>query len=206
MIGLSARRRRAARRRRLRFVRGCFSVALLLALACAVLGPGLEWIERHIYRIRYQPALDHYAAEQGIPPAFAAAIIFHESRFNPDAVSSVGARGLMQIMPETGEWIAGKLGEKDAFSAERLFDPEVSIRYGCWYLGFLSRLFGGDPVKIAASYHAGQNAVAGWLEDPDVSPDGWTLTLESIPYPDTRQYAERVVKTFEIYQKIYYAP
>ena len=111
----------------------------------------------------------------------------------------------MQIMPETGEWLAGKFGEAADYAPDRLFDANTNLRYGCWYLGYLSRLFGGDMVKMAAGYHAGQNRVARWLEDRSISPDGHTLPVDKIPFADTKQYVERVVKAHAIYQKRYWS-
>lgn len=187
-------------------------VAALLATVTGFVC-GRELLDRHRYkleeaqyRLLYRDLIEDYAAEQTLDPALVAAVIYNESRFDPGAVSRVGARGLMQIMPDTAEWLAHKLSEEDGYSFERMFDAETNIRFGCWYLGYLSRSFGGDPVKIAASYHAGQNAVSSWLNDPLIAPDGWTLAVQNIPYPDTRQYVERVVKAYAIYQKHYYAP
>lgn len=160
--------------------------------------------ERARYKLLYRDLIDSYAAAQGIPPALVAAVIYNESRFDPEAVSYLGARGLMQIMEDTGSWIAMRLGEESSYSFDSMFVPDTNIRYGTWYLGYLSRLFDGDMVKIAAGYHAGQNAVAGWLKNPEYSADG--LRLDKIPYPDTEQYVQRVVNAYEIYMRHYYAP
>lgn len=158
--------------------------------------------EKARYKFLYKDIIEQNAVERQIHPAFIAAVIYNESRFNPEAVSNVGARGLMQIMEETGEWIAGKLGEEASYSFDNLFVPETNIRYGVWYLSFLSQTFGGDIVKVTAGYHAGQNAVARWLEMPEYSMDG--KRLDVIPYPDTELYVQRVVNTYEIYKKHYY--
>lgn len=160
--------------------------------------------EKARYRFPYRDQVEAYAVQWEVDPALVAAVIFNESRFDPQAVSRVGARGLMQIMEETGEWIAGRLGELDAYGAEDLFEADTNIRYGVWYLSYLSRIFDGDMVKIAAGYHAGQNRVLGWLENPEYSSDG--KTLDAIPYPDTHQYVQRVVDTYAMYIKHYYTP
>lgn len=158
--------------------------------------------EKDRYKLVYRDLIEKYAWERGIQPAFIAAIIYCESRFDPQALSEVGAMGLMQIRDSTGEWIAEKLGEKDGFTSEKLYDPETNIRYGTWYLQFLKDLFGNDLVKIAAGYHAGQGAVASWLENPEYSPDGENLRV--IPYADTKQYVERVRTAYEMYLKHHY--
>ena len=107
----------------------------------------------------------------------------------------------MQIMPDTGEWLAGKISLAD-YTVERLFEPEISIQMGCWYLGYLSRLFDGDPVLVACAYHAGQGNVRSWLQK--YSPDGKTLSIDEIPTDDTRYYAGKVLNAYAIYQQHYY--
>ncbi len=199
-----SRPRRASRRKRRVFRRFILWV-LLLALAGVGALYGADLLEGARYKLEYRDLIERYSAEQSLDPALVASMIYNESRFNPSAVSRIGARGLMQIMPETGEWLAGKFGEAADYAPDRLFDANTNLRYGCWYLGYLSRLFGGDMVKMAAGYHAGQNRVARWLEDRSISPDGHTLPVDKIPFADTKQYVERVVKAHAIYQKRYWS-
>lgn len=153
-------------------------------------------------RVTWQDLIEHYAGVYNLDPAFVTAIIRNESSFRATAVSSVGARGLMQMMPDTAEWIAGKLNEPYDF--DRLFDPETSIRYGCWYLGYLAELFNGNTVLVCAAYHAGQGEVWSWLGDTSVSPDGVNVPIAQIPIKNTRIYAERVTYAYGIYEKLLY--
>ena len=153
-------------------------------------------------RVTWQELIEHYAAMYNLDPAFVTAVIRNESSFRTDAVSSVGARGLMQMMPDTAEWIAGKLDERYDF--DLLFEAETAIRYGCWYLGYLADLFGGDTVLVCAAYHAGQGEVLGWLGDPAISPDGVTVPIRNIPITNTRTYAERVTKAYGVYDALLY--
>ncbi len=152
------------------------------------------------YPIEYREMIEKSAAEYQLQPAFVTAIIRNESSFRPRAESSVGARGLMQLMPDTAEWIAQKT-KTNGYAFERMYDPETNIRFGCWYLNYLSRLFSGDPVCVACAYHAGQGTVTSWLSDSRYSSDGIHLTLEQLPEGPTRQYAERVTRDYGIYQK-----
>lgn len=152
--------------------------------------------------VTWQNHIEHYAAIYNLDPAFVTAVIRNESSFRTEAVSSVGARGLMQMMPDTTEWIAGKLG--DRYDFDRLFDAETAIRYGCWYLGYLADLFGGDTVLVCAAYHAGQGEVLGWLGDPDISPDGVSIPISNIPISNTRTYTERVTKAYGVYDALLY--
>ncbi|MBE5804973.1 MAG: lytic transglycosylase domain-containing protein [Clostridiales bacterium] len=153
--------------------------------------------------IYHMDLIERYANENNLQPAFVAAIILNESSFRTNAESGIGARGLMQLMPDTAEWIAGKLGDTH-YSFDRMYEAEPNIRYGCWYLNYLSRLFRGDPVTVAAAYHAGQTTVTGWLDDPAMSPDGLKLSLEGMKDGPTKTYAGRVTQAYAIYDAIYY--
>ena len=153
--------------------------------------------------IYYKDLIEQYAAENNLKPAFVAAIILNESSFRTDAESSVGARGLMQLMPDTAEWIAGKL-DMDYFHFDFMYDAEMNIRFGTWYLGYLSRLFRGDPVSVASAYHAGQGTVTRWLSDESKPRDGVSLNLDSLSDGPTKTYAGRVTQAYAIYEALYY--
>lgn len=153
--------------------------------------------------ITYQSLIERYAAEYNLRPAFVAAIIRNESSFRTDAESSVGARGLMQLMPDTAEWIAGKIGDSN-YSFEHLYDAETNIRYGCWYLNYLSKLFRGDAVLVSSAYHAGQTTVTRWLSDKGISSDGVTIPVDKLPDGPTKQYAGRVTTSYGIYEALLY--
>ena len=157
-------------------------------------------VTRH--KVRYEEYIRYYASLNNIDPAFVAAVIKRESDYDPRAVSSAGARGLMQIMPENLDWLAGKVDLYD-YTVDTLFDAEENIKMGCWYLGYLSRLFDGDPITIACAYHAGQGNVRDhWL--PKYSSNGKSLTLDEIPMDDTKYYARKVLEAYAIYQQNHY--
>jgi len=157
------------------------------------------------YPLEYRNLIEQYAAEYNLRPAFVAAIIRNESSFQPMAESSVGARGLMQLMPDTAEWIAGKL-KMSGYAFDRMYDPASNIQFGCWYLHYLSNLFRGDPVCVVCAYHAGQGEIASWLSNQSISPDGMTLSLDRLPEGPTKNYAGRVTRDDGIYQKKYFTP
>lgn len=193
--------RRARRRGRIYKAIGIAVLVLaLIGLGTAVLMDRLAEQSLQRYPMEYTDLIRNCAAEEGLEPAYVAAVILAESSYNPQAVSSVNAQGLMQIMPETGAWIAGKFDE--SYVDGCLFDPETNIRYGCWYLGYLSRMFNGDPIKIACAYHAGPNNVKLWIMN--YTADGQTLTLDEIPKDDSRYYAGKVVNAYDIYYQHYY--
>lgn len=154
--------------------------------------------------LMYKEFIETYAAQNNLEPAFVAAIIMNESSYRWDAESSVGARGLMQLMPETAQWVAGKLDEAERYSFERMYDPETNIRYGCWYLGFLAQRFRGDPVSVACGYHAGQGEVQGWRSDPGLVSETGALLLESLKDGPTKNYARKVTTDYGVYQRLYF--
>lgn len=155
------------------------------------------------YPLYYTEAIRKNAAEFHLAPALVAAVIRNESSFRPTVESSVGARGLMQLMPDTAEWIAHKL-KVDNYSFEMMKDPETNIRFGCWYLNYLSSLFNSDPWCVVCAYHAGQGEVSSWLANPLYSSDHKTLNRDSLPEGPTKQYAGRVTRDYGIYQAKYF--
>ena len=151
-----------------------------------------------VYPLKYSELVEKYSAEYNLDEAFVYAVIETESGFNKDAVSEVGARGLMQIMPDTFKWLKSKTGEK--LPDDALFEPEVSIRYGCFLLRYLLDEFENEKTALAA-YHAGVGRVKKWLRDPEYSDDG--KTVARIPYETTKNYTEKVMKTYHRYIKLY---
>ena len=157
------------------------------------------------YPLQYQDLIEKYAQRFNLRPAFVSAIIRNESSFRPTVESAVGARGLMQLMPDTAEWIAHKL-KIEGYAFDRMYDPESNIMFGCWYLNYLSSLFGGDPVAVTCAYHAGQGEIISWLSDSRYSVDGRALTMDRLPEGPTKQYAGRVTRDDGIYQVKYFTP
>lgn len=140
------------------------------------------------------------ADEYGVDPYLVFSIIRVESRFKHNARSRAGATGLMQIMPETGEWIAHKM-KLEGYDPELLTDPEYNIRMGTWYLADLSREFDGRLPLVIAAYNAGRGNVRQWLLSETW--DGTTEGLKNVPFPETRSYVRNVLKTYRIYQAVY---
>lgn len=154
---------------------------------------------RSKYPREYSETVAEYASEYGVPEEIIYAVIKCESDFNPDAVSSAGACGLMQIMPKTYEWLTRLMGTE--YDPDTIFDPDSNIRSGVYMLSYLYRLFGCWETVYAA-YNAGQGTVGGWLADTRYSADG--VTLSDIPYPETERYVDRVADAREHYSELYY--
>ncbi len=153
-----------------------------------------------MYPLAYEDLILQNAKAQSLPPAFVAAVINAESSYNPHAVSSQKAYGLMQIQKDTFDWAKAKSGETRDLKAEDLFTPEINVQYGCIIYRLLLNEFGSLEVAVAA-YHAGWGTVKGWLANPQVSPDGKSLSY--IPYEDTKLYWQRVQKGMQVYEKRY---
>ena len=151
-----------------------------------------------VYPRQYVKLVEENAEQFEIDESLLYALIKSESGFDKNAVSSVGAKGLTQITPDTFSWLQTKTGEK--YEEDALFDPEISVYYGSYFLDMLLEEFGDTETALAA-YHAGRGKVNEWLADPRISPDG--VVLENIPYKDTAGYVKRVIKNTEKYKKIY---
>lgn len=153
------------------------------------------------YPLKYEELIVSTAREFDLEPWHIAAVVRCESSFRERATSNVGARGLMQIMPDTGKWLAGKFGEEDTYTDDDLYDPAINLKYGAWYLKWLMDRYHGDRTLATAAYHAGQGTVDKWLANPEVSADGQTLSR--IPYDSTGTYVRRVTTACEKYQELY---
>lgn len=152
------------------------------------------------YPVAYTDLIKTNAEKYGLDPYLVQAIIRCESSNNPNAVSDAGAIGLMQIMPNTGEWIGHKIDPELAYSLDMLQDPAINIEYGCWYLNFLFKRFDGNKMEIIAAYNAGHGSVETWLSDPRFSQNG-ELTI--IPFESTAIYYEKVMTAYENYTTLY---
>lgn len=154
---------------------------------------------RAVYPLDYSREIDKYADEYNVPRVLLYAVIHTESGFDKDAVSSAGAIGLTQITPETFRWLQTKTGE--SLPDEALYEPETAVRYCAVFYKLLLSEFDNDWTTAVAAYHAGRGQVNVWLQNPDCSADGKTLT--AIPSKDTNHYVHKVLKAVEIYYNLY---
>lgn len=159
-----------------------------------------RWYLRRVYPIHYKNEITQYSLEHDVDPFLVTAVIRVESRFRPQALSAKGARGLMQVMPDTGNWIAGELGIRE-FDPDKLYDPITNLNVGTWYLAFLLREYGGDPVRTLAAYNAGRGNVSKWIEEGRWS--GGEGDVNSIPFPETREYVKKVLHLHRKYHEVY---
>ncbi len=144
-----------------------------------------------LYPKKYSDYVNFYSKEYNIDSALVYAVIKAESDFDKNAKSKSGAIGLMQIIPRTAKWIAEELGEN--FDENNLFKPETNVRYGCYYLNYLSNKFDNINAVICA-YNAGESVVRGWLDDEG------KLDESKITYSETKNYLRRVKGFFKVYK------
>ncbi len=157
-------------------------------------------LEKKFYPREYKDCVETYADKYDVPPELVYAVIQTESNFEAKAKSGAGAQGLMQLMPETFQWVSKNLMNEPEPTGD-ILDPETNIKYGTYYLHYLKERFGNWETAIAA-YNAGHNRVDSWLKDSRYSDDG--ETLKHIPIKETENYVEKVFKSREEYEKIYY--
>lgn len=177
-------------------IKGFLTFLLITSLLAGGACFGLNAVKSYLYPQNYSVYVEKYCDEYGIDENLAYAVIHTESGFDSDAVSHMGACGLMQLMPETFDWLRSKIGAGD----DDIFDPETNIRYGVYFLSLLNREFGDEKLAIAA-YHAGMGRVNQWLGDAMISPDG--KTLENIPFSDTEHYVKKVERAKRVYETLY---
>ena len=155
-------------------------------------------VERVMFPRTYREIVEEQAEAFDLPESLVYAVIKAESNFDTEAVSSVGAIGLMQMMPNTFTWMQEILHE--TYEEKALYEPEVSVRFGCALLRLLLNEY-GDLTAALSAYNAGMGNVTSWLSDAEYSADG--VTLKAIPFGETRHYVERVLRYKENYEIIY---
>ena len=192
-------RRGSLRRRR--------AAIILVALAAAALGaitlaPRLHHAAQEIsLPLRHEDVIRQQARDKRLPADLIAAVIYTESRFR-DQTSPAGAKGLMQITPATAKFIAEKSGGT-AFELRDLATPQINIAYGSWYLRYLLDRYGDNEFLALAAYNGGEGNVDRWLGEHGQA--GKVLTAESIPFPETRHYVQKVEEMRDEYRGTYAA-
>lgn len=185
-----------------------YSVAITIGISCILIVVALiavivmlvnsgQQLKKSIYPTEYSEYVYKYSQEYNIDPNLVFAIIKTESNFNPDAGSHAGALGLMQLMPDTFDWLQQYKNGEITMDTAQLYNPEINIQYGCIFLEFLLEKYTVEETAVAA-YNAGFGAVDGWLEDSNYSTDGETLYY--IPYPETAAYVEKVENAKNCYE------
>jgi soluble lytic murein transglycosylase len=185
-------------RRRIGLLAAAAFAAVVVAAAVA------PWADKAVQEVslplRHDDIIRQQAADKDLDPALIAGVIYAESHFR-DQTSMAGAKGLMQLMPETAAYIAEKSGGT-AFVQGDLATPQVNISYGSWYLRYLLQKYDGREVIALAAYNAGEGKVDEWVAD--ASARGETFrAADHIPFAETRHYVDNVLDARERYRRTY---
>lgn len=174
------------------------SILLLSAIIATVSGHISDAVLRSLNPTKYSEAVEKYSEQFDVPEAIIYSVIKTESSFKADAVSHKGAIGLMQITPDTFDWLCTKTGEES--NSLLLYDPDTNIRYGVYFLSLLYNEYKTWDTVYAA-YNAGRGKVNEWLSSEQYNNNG---RLKNIPYKETAEYVIKIEKTAEIYERLYF--
>lgn len=176
-----------------------FRMLFIIAAVYLVFQGGILILKGTLFPAKYSNYVVEYSKEYKVNPMLVMAIMKAESNFNENAESKKDARGLMQITGSTGAWIAEQIGVKN-FNVDMLKDPQISIKFACWYLNNLNQEFGDEDLVVAA-YNAGRGNVQKWLNDQKYSRTG--ENLDYIPFKETDKYVKKVNAYKNIYTSLY---
>ena len=191
-------RRRAATRRR--HALSVLSAGVLILVAVVAIKPLFnQAVTELTLPLRYQDIIRQQANAKHLDPALVAAVIYAETKFDPRP-SPAGAQGLMQILPQTAEFLAHRSGAT-TFTTADLATPQVNIAYGSYYLRYLLDQYGGSTTLALAAYNGGEANVSHWRADARAQ--GHELTIGDIPFAETRAYVQRVLQKQSAYRNAY---
>ena len=165
-------------------------IGILVILPFALRLP--DAVMRSMYPLRYQATIRQASEQNGLDPTFVAGVIYTESRFRPHVESHRKAYGLMQLLPQSADYIQRKSGIKGDYR-----DPKVNIKLGTWFLGYLNDRYKGDERLMLAAYNSGEGSVDAWVSD-----EGFDIAKD-IPYKETRDYVNNVLEAKQTYEELY---
>lgn len=194
--------RSRARGKRLRPLLLVLALAGAAAIGFAVAGSFEKGYRELKLPLRHDDVIRQQARDKNLDPALIAAVIYRESGFRPRE-SKAGALGLMQILPDTADFIAGKTGGSK-FTTADLATPQINIAYGSWYLAYLIDRYDGHEVSALAAYNAGEGRVDQWVRDEGRAGGGLN-DVDEIPFPETREYVSDVLRARDEYKREYAA-
>lgn len=169
-------------------------------LVFVLLQAGYSFFLKKAYPCKFNSIVSKYSKQYEVEPELIYAVIKSESNFSKNAKSTAGAIGLMQIMPDTFNWLQTQK-KTQTLDVSMLYDPEINIHFGAYFLSNLLKKYNNETTALAA-YNAGTGNVDSWLKNHKYSSDG--KTLKNIPYPETHAYVKKVLRSRDMYKKIYY--
>lgn len=182
-------------------ISGTLKKLLIFIIVAAIAFFGIKFAISKLFPMEYSDYVEKYSASYGVDEALVYAVIKTESNFDPNAVSSVDARGLMQMKKETFEWVMTKMGvEGYTHTYNQIFDPEVSIKYGTFLLSILIKEYDDDVKTALCAYYAGRDTVNQWLSSGSGAANANKLI--GIPNNSVETYVNKVMRNKDIYDKL----
>lgn len=151
-----------------------------------------ETLQRLTHPLRYEETIREASAQYGLEPALVAGVVYTESRFDPEAESHQEAYGLMQLMPQTANFVGRRSGIEGDYR-----DPQVNLMLGSWYLSYLDERYAGHERLMLAAYNSGEGQVDSWISE-----EGFDIERD-IPFEETRNYVENVLEARDVYTELY---
>jgi soluble lytic murein transglycosylase len=187
------------RKKRFRIIKKILIFFILVILVIISIW-NIPILEKIIYPYPHKTIIEKYAVQYGVDPLLVIAVIREESKYSSKSVSPKGAKGLMQLMPNTAKSIAESLGDR-TYREENLLNPEINIQYGTWYLASLQKVFDNNTILVIAAYNGGRGHVQEWINNGRI--DSNNIRFQDIPFKETRDYVGRVLKSYEKYINFY---
>jgi soluble lytic murein transglycosylase len=175
-------------------------LALVIIAVLSLVQPADHAVKEIKLPLRHEDVIRQQAADKKVDPALIAGVIYTESRFR-DQTSHAGAKGLMQLMPDTADYIARKSGGT-RFERADLATPQINIAYGTWYLRYLLDKYKGNTILTLAAYNAGEGKVDQWRGEAAVQGERFRVASH-IPFKETRDYVHRVLSARADYRSRY---
>lgn len=187
-----------------------FGMAVLIPIVVLVISTILnksadEKLQKSMYPIKYENYVEKYSEEYGVDICLVYGVIRTESNFNPEAVSSAGAIGLMQLMPDTFLWLQNyrtQFMPDKILDSDELYDPKTNIEYGVYLLRFLLDRYEGNTSLAICAYNAGYGNVDDWLANGTISASN--VLAENVPFPETSNYLTKVSSAADVYKELYF--
>jgi soluble lytic murein transglycosylase len=186
--------------RRRRLIAAAVALVATLAAVAIMRSAAEEAVQEIALPLRHEDIIRQQAAAKGLDPALIAGVIYVESHFR-DQTSHAGAKGLMQLLPSTADYIARKSGGTEFVQGD-LATPQINIAYGSWYLRYLLSKYDGSEVLALAAYNAGEGKVDGWYRAASDRGEDFEAA-QHIPFTETRDYVTRVLDARRRYRHEY---
>ena len=179
---------------------------VILVISSAIHHDAADNFNKSLYPVKYESYVEKASKEFGVDECLIYGVIRTESNFDADAVSSAGAIGLMQLMPDTFTWLQNYRNNFETdkvMNSDKLYDPKINIEYGVYYLSYLLEKYDDDKTLAICAYNAGYGNVDSWIADGTIP--NHNVSPESVPFSETSNYLRRVTESMNMYRELYFS-